>query len=398
VECSWAKNIILSNIFPLQLPAWHVAIALSSNDLFTPIKLVLVDEAGDELGFVGFSSESNHDNVILSKETPSATNVLVVPDCWTLFFLPLGNTGIAIKRPGNVQFRVNSVRGEVVGQLTFILVEPPALTSERIAALRSDPLATKAARVVYSCAVCGTDVRAYVALEHDQALESEGWQWYSNFPEKFICECGRNVFELDIARRNLHALLGAQAVKSDRVEFIPLYEQTALATLRASYSNLIKRDPKEEDIQKFLEANPVLLHPFPALRLFNKPPILTHFFADFAIVTPQKELVLVEIEKTTTRLLKKDGGMAADLGHAFDQVQSWLHVLDEHRVAVLDSLRIERNEVSTVRGVVIAGRDLGYDSLHLRRLKGRDFGRTSFMTYDDLLLSLDSLIGKMRKL
>jgi hypothetical protein len=139
----------------------------------------------------------------------------------------------------------------------------------------------------------------------------------------------------------------------------------------------------------------LLLHQFPAERLFPKPPILTFFFADFAVVTPQRELILIELEKTSTRLLKKDGGVAADLSHAFDQVRDWLHTIDEHRLAVLDSLKIDREQVSIVRGVVIAGRDIGYDAHHLRKLKGTDWGRVALLTYDDLAFALDVLIRRM---
>lgn len=73
-------------------------------------------------------------------------------------------------------------------------------------------------------------------------------------------------------------------------------------------------------------------------------------------------------------------------------MRDWLHIVDDHRLAILDSLKVDRDQVSTVRGVVIAGRDSGYNSKHLRKLKGTDLGRIIFLTYDDLLLALDALI------
>jgi Domain of unknown function (DUF4263) len=103
-------------------------------------------------------------------------------------------------------------------------------------------------------------------------------------------------------------------------------------------------------------------------------------------------------EKTSTRLLNKKGGKASSLQHAFDQVQDWLHVIDEHRLAVLDSLKIDRESVASVRGVVIAGRDQGYDAKQLRVLKGVDFGRITFLTYDDLLFGLVDLLNNLKKL
>lgn len=139
-----------------------------------------------------------------------------------------------------------------------------------------------------------------------------------------------------------------------------------------------------------------MLHQFPAEKLFYKPQILTHFKADFAVLTSQKELILIEIENTQTRLLKKDGDAAAPLSHSIDQVRNWLHVLDEHRRAATESLGIDR--ISSVRGVVIAGRDAHYNSEHLRRLKGFDLGRITILTFDDLAFNLCALAERIGKL
>ena len=65
---------------------------------------------------------------------------------------------------------------------------------------------------------------------------------------------------------------------------------------------------------------------------------------------------------------------------------------------MLDSLKIKKEDVSSVYGIVIAGRDIGYDAHHLRRLKGEDRGRVLFLTYDDLLFALDALIKRMDEL
>jgi hypothetical protein len=68
-------------------------------------------------------------------------------------------------------------------------------------------------------------------------------------------------------------------------------------------------------------------------------------------------------------------------------------------LAVLDdSLRIPREMVSTVRGVVIAGRDLGNDASHLRRLKGAYQGEVTLLTYDDLAAGLAALAQRIEDL
>jgi hypothetical protein len=181
----------------------------------------------------------------------------------------------------------------------------------------------------------------------------------------------------------------------EEISIVPLYERSSLEIVRKDLLHLLNSVAKEEVLQQFINENPIILHQFPSEKIFAKPPILTFFAADFGIVTPQKELILIELKKATARLMKKDGGVAAPLSHAFDQVRWWLHIVDEHRLAVLESLKIEKELVSTVKGVVIAGGDIGNDAQYLRQLKGTDWGRITFLTYDDLLFALDALIRRM---
>lgn len=392
------RSTVLSHVYPMPLPQWHVAMAIAPGAFSEPTNFSLVNDRGSEVGVIRIVSAVRQTDEGSTAQVETSRLLQIAERHWSLVFLPLAETKIVIDLPGTIDVRQDSATGKSVGSLSFFLIDPPPMTAERIAAIRSDPAATKSVKVEFGCKECDTKILAYAALDREPKFEANGWVWFANLPDRFRCTCGKTDFTLDIVRRNLQGLLGRPFAESDTLQFVPLYEKASLSLLRNSYSRLLSEARREEDLQNFLEQNPVLLHPFPALRLFSKPPILTEFFADFAIVTPQRELLLVEIETTTTRLLRKDGGHAAPLVHAFDQVRSWLHVVDEHLLAVLDSLKIDRTEVARVRGVVIAGRDLGYDALHLRRLKAQDFGRISFLTYDDLLFALDSLIGKMNKL
>ncbi|MBT5550388.1 MAG: DUF4263 domain-containing protein [Nitrospina sp.] len=285
-----------------------------------------------------------------------------------------------------------------IGQVSFVLVEPPPLTPERVAAIRADPYATKGVRYSLGCKYCPSKFNLYSALDKDNRSEDGGWIWYQDLPDKFICECKKTEMDLTILRRNFHALLGRKASEVNNKNIFLNYELSSLKTISINFLELLESNPREELLQQFINENPVLLHQFPSNKTFVKPPILTKYFADFGIVTPQKELVLIELEKTSTRLLKKNGDTAADLNHAFDQIRDWLHEADEHRLAFLDSLNIEKSEVSAIRGVVIAGRDKGNDAEDLRKLKGMDRGKITMLTYDDLLISLDILIAKMDSL
>ena len=204
--------------------------------------------------------------------------------------------------------------------------------------------------------------------------------------------------DLRYLRSNLHVLLGLRLGIFDQVDFVPLYHVSALRSTFRYFASLIKRNLPEELLQRYLQENPILFHQFPSTRVLAEPKILTSHIADFAIVTPVKELLLIELERANIRLLKRDGDTAADLSHAFDQVRNWLHEIDEHRLAVLDSLNIDRDEVSVIRGIVIGGCDAGYDAKTLRKLKGMDLGRISFFTYDDLLFALDTFIHRIESL
>ena len=392
------RRIILTHVVPTMLPSWHLAIAMPVSGQLADHTFFFVDASGRELGYLTVKMEERAAPSSTSSATDLMTPAFIVGrDSYNLFFIPLGETGILVWESGEVNIHWRTISGPIVGTLHFAVVDPPPMDASRIAAIRSDPTAAKFLKVEFRCKKCDSHVKAYTALDRSDQIAAEGYVWYADLPERFHCKCGSTDMGLETMRRNLHGLLGhAMSVNhGQEVALTPLYEVSALSELRNTFAQILLTNPREEELQLMLERNPVLLHQFPAVRIFHKPPILTQFVADFGILTPSKELVLIEIEKANTRLLKKDGGTASELSHAFDQVRSWLHVVDEHRLAFLDQLGIDKREVSTVSAAVIAGRDQGYDALQLRRLKGQDWGRIVLHTYDDLLFALDSLVKRM---
>lgn len=392
------KNIIISNIFPLNLKGWNIGLAISLNIKGKEHTVRITDENGNEIGSINiFPKESSPEaeDALLKKDGPL---MLFMKHGWTPAFFSLSQTDMIVQHPGN--YYVNLVVDDeliVIGDIYFAIVDPPPLTPERVAAIRSAPRAYKAVRMEVGCKKCPKKLRTYAALERNEK-EEDGWTWYQDISDQFSCDCGATTIDTSIIRRNLHAFLGNIPLENLEVSFIPMYEKSAIKDIRSNFAKLLKSNPKEEIIQKYIEENTILLHQFPSNQIYFKPPILTFFVADFAIVTPQKELVLIEIKKANTNLLLKKGSIAAPLTHAFDQVNDWLQIVDEHRLAVLDSLGIDKESVSTIKGVVVAGSEEGYDAKRLRRLKGTDFGRITFLTYDDLLSSLDALIRGMSAL
>jgi Domain of unknown function (DUF4263) len=393
------KHIILSHLFPLNLDGWNIGIAFLFTGSGKPIVISITDSTGAEVGKIEFLAEASMPGVEETALRSDGIHLLMAQHGWTTVFLPIRNGGIVINQPGVYFLKLLTDEGpHIMGQVHFAVIDPQPLTPERIAAIRSDPAAIKSVRIDLGCRKCPAKLRIYAGLERLPKSEEEGYMWYETIPDVFNCDCGSTTIDLRILRRNLFAPVGQSMGETAQLSFIPMYEYSAVESIRHTFANLLVTKAREEVLQKFIEENPIILHQFPAEKIFFKPPILTFFNADFAIVTPQKELIFIEIEKAITRLMRKDGGATAELQHAFDQVHGWLHVVDEHRLAVLDSLKIDRSLVSSIRGVVIAGRDLGYDAQHLRRLKGIDRGRVTFLTYDDLLFGLIALLHRMKSL
>lgn len=394
------KNIILSYIFPLNLRNWVIGLAVNIDRIKEITDLKITDKEGKEVGFIKIQLFKN-----ISPNSKSAileeygTPVLVPKNTWSAVFLPIKESDIVISQPGIYNICL-SERSElsVIGQLDFALVDPPPLTQERIAAIKSDPTAVKAVKMILKCKKCPSIFKSYASLGPNTDLERNGYIKFNKAPDEFICACKNTHIDLKILKKNLHGFLGTKSRKRDELDFIPLYERSALEGVLDRLTKLIVSNPNEEELQKFIQKNPIMLHQFPAEKIFFKPPLLSQFFADFGIVTPQKELILIEIEKTDIRLMKKDGGIAAPLTHAIDQTRDWLHIANEHRLAVLDNLSINKDEVSSIRGIVIAGRDTGYNVHHMRKLKGTDLGQIRFLTYDDIILSLDILIRNIKDL
>jgi len=391
-------TIVLSYIFPLSLQGVYVGFAVSAERPMSEAKVKIVDENDIEVGSMTLSVKKKPPLGDVSPSRDDGPLILRPEYGWTISFLHLDRTEWIIPRPGN--YYLDLIAGgeaERIGSLRFEVADPLPLTSERIAAIKTHPSAAKSVRFNFKCKECSSKIEAYSALERSRELEEKGYIWYRDMPCDFECTCGKAKADLRYVQRNLHGLLGHPVNASGHVSFMPLYERSSLTSVRVEFANLLSEDPPEESIQKFLEEHPVLLHQFPAIRLIPKPPILTNYVADFAIVSPQKELVLIEIEKASTRLLNKDGGVAAPLTHAFNQVSDWLMKVGDHRIAALDSLEIDKKDVGVIRGVVIAGRDSGYDAFHLRKLKARDFGQVEFLTYDDLLFSMDALVQNLAR-
>jgi hypothetical protein len=305
------------------------------------------------------------------------------------------STDVMVNEPGEYRvFFSSGVSEEYVGTAILAHAAVPPLGEEEIAAIKSDPLGAKTVRMEISCKFCGDSLKAYTGIERQDLLEKEGWLWSQGIQqEKFVCNCGKTSFSLIPIRTGLHGLLrrNLNLGTNSHVSTVRQYEKSALEESCRRFLKLISSDPGEEDVQKFLEENTIFFHPFLPEKLMFKKPVLTKYFVDFAILNNRQELLLIEIERPGLRLLKKDGGVTADLQHALDQVRHWIQVFDDHRVAALEAFNLKLDEVAKVRGVVIAGRKPRVEK-YARILRSTSWGDIELLTYDDLLRGVTEII------
>ncbi|MGA9769684.1 MAG: Shedu anti-phage system protein SduA domain-containing protein [Blastocatellia bacterium] len=380
------KEVVLFRVYPFILSSFHFAFAVYDPFGFGEARVRIIGPDGIEVIFIDIQFKragiESGINVFAQAEYP----------VWTVIVVSGPKQSPLIKEPG--QYKVVLRRGDEeipIGCLVFGYVQAIPLTADRIAAIKSDPYASKWVRYSMKCNGCNKELRTYTGLERSERAERDGWGWYKSLPDTFHCDCGKNNFSLKYIREGLHAFLGGDIKKNAEISFARLYEKRAFENTCRRFKELLDKEPLEEEVQQFIEKNPVLLHQFSPERIFYKAPVLTKYNTDIIVLTHKKELLLIELERPSTRLLKKGGHLTSELEHPFDQIRDWLLIFEEHRLAALDCIGLKTDEVGMIRGIAILGRDQPYNPDHLRRLKSQDFGKISIFTYDDLLNGLVTL-------
>ncbi len=393
------RKVVLPYIYPFDASAYHLVLAVFGIELSKPIAIVLRDRTDNPIFRADISISSDVEQLNEGDEqanNPASFTIVSISDepCWTILLVRL--SGVILTEPQKLSlYYIEDGINTSIGKLVFALAKSQALTHDRVSAIKSDPKAIKAVRLNLGCKYCDTKMKVIAALEKPAEVE-DGLVWYQDVPEAFKCRCGKTVFPLNILRNNMHTLLGNNDITIGNLSVTALYERRVIDNISMELSKIINANPKEEDIQQFLENNPIVFHFLYPLRLYEKPAILSKYKADFASLDSSGVLTLVEIERPGIRLIRKDGATSAEMEHAISQVRDWLFLYEKHRGAVLDCLGLRDQEVTKIKGIVIAGRNKGHDSEKIRRFKWQDRGAIECMTYDDLLGILASLDRDMR--
>lgn len=394
------KNVVASFLFPYILDGTRFVFSIYEPEHFESAQVNFVLEDGSVL----FSLRLQHQGVTEVKATAPVPHghrsvIFLETPSWVTFLYPIDQQLAVVPKPCTLRaILVEDNREVCIGALSFVGVDAMPLTPDRVQAIRSDPLAMKIVRFGIACKECSKECRAYAALEKHARLESEGWKWYEELPEQFVCTCGKTTVDLQFVRRNLHGVLSAGTHRVGELTVSRLYEKDTLQEIVRAFGRLLDGEAREEAIHQFIKDNPILLNQCSPSRILHKVPVLTRFKTDIALLDQRGVLRLIELERPDLALMKKDGGVSASLQHAFDQVRSWLARIRRDWSATLQEMKFKPDEVARVDGVVIAGRDKEYSAEQLVELKGHDFGEIQFYTYDDLLNGLVETVRTMEAL
>ena len=162
------------------------------------------------------------------------------------------------------------------------------------------------------------------------------------------------------------------------------------------FLSLLEVETSENNVQKFIERNPVLLSPFNAKKLFLKPSILGIYEADFAILDATNTLIFVEIEKPRLPLFQQNGHPTAKLNHAYEQVRDWLLKYNTSSREILNRMGLQEQDVNAVKGHVIAGTLEESDKIkYQNHQKKNENNNIGFISYDNLASSVLNLSSEL---
>ena len=223
-------------------------------------------------------------------------------DAWKLVYAQLYTS---LQKPGTYTIYARFRDKEVsLGEVRFYYIKPPPYTIEQLRAIDSNPYATKSVRVILGCKICHTKILIYCSLERDINTEDEWYIWYQELPGTFSCECGNSVYPLEYLKEGLPNVLGRD-INIGQWSYERRYSHEKIENIIDEFNKVLRENKDEPPLQKFIEANPVILARFFAKEIFLKPSINGKYFADFAILNANNELVFIEIERPSLPLFKK---------------------------------------------------------------------------------------------
>jgi hypothetical protein len=132
--------------------------------------------------------------------------------------------------------RIEASEEQIIGEFLCAIVDPPLLTPELVAAIKSHPRSPKAVRAILGCNKCPSKLRLYAAFERDPKLEAEGLIWYAEITDNFACECGATNFEISTYKRNFFSALLQPVDLFGQINVLPRYKKALSKVYGSSLS------------------------------------------------------------------------------------------------------------------------------------------------------------------
>ena len=277
------------------------------------------------------------------------------------------------------------------GELFCGYIRPPPISEEERRAIASRPGAMAGITTLVKCNNCKMEAGFFLQLDPAEPRPADIpaiIKPLDHAPDVWNCKCGNDGMNLVYLKQGLHDAFRRPHPRSPNElmnSFVPLYEAGRVDAIVAEYEHIISTAETEEIIQKFLENHPLFWAFLSPAKILHKPPILTKKKADFGILSTQKVLYLIEIEKPKTQLSNKDDSISAEIMKGANQIKDWEMVVCDHRLALLSELGLKENEVHEIRYILIGGMKRNTNPTGLTKLRRSPLAKdTSFYCFDEL--------------
>lgn len=227
-----------------------------------------------------------------------------------------------------------------------------------------------------------------------------GWECIEVFPGLDLDDWNADFAPLWAEQDLLGAALIAQTKDAQLSNLDPRASaRRQYSSLLSDFKALLDSNPdREQVLQAFLQANPILLCPS-HVRMWPKLP-LGATITDFVFREANNEYLLVELERSTLQLFRQDGHATAELTHAHGQIVDWKRYLE-------DNLQTVQRELGLIgitpnpNGLLVIGRSQSLLPQNRRKLQTmtNESPKLRIMTYDDLYENakavFENLLGPM---
>jgi hypothetical protein len=135
---------VTSHIYPLPLANFQMVLAAHDAANLGQAQIKVLSEEGKTI----LSATIDIKQIPLSEA--AGKGVPLIPNQWTMLLIPF-NLQVLVPKPGSYRVVLAEEKELQIGSLTFVHVPAAPFTEERIAAIRADPLASKAVRMEFRC-------------------------------------------------------------------------------------------------------------------------------------------------------------------------------------------------------------------------------------------------------